>query len=490
MFNGEYEVLIGNCLDTLKTVDEKSIQCVVTSPPYYALRDYGTAQWEGGDPNCEHEGKVLSNNRNFIDEGGRGSNKKSISTGDCVKCSARRIDSQIGLEETPDDFVESLVNVFREVRRVLRDDGVVWLNLGDSYSGVGGASGHTEHTKNFYRTTKSYGATKTGSKVPQGLKPKDMMGIPWRVAFALQADGWYLRQDIIWSKPNPMPASVKDRCVTSHEYIFLLSKSRHYFFDYKAIQQPLAESTGPRMKRGVSSDHKWSDGASGQVVNSMSKERSYDPTRPIASKRNKRSVWTITTKPFAEAHFATYPPDLIEDCILAGSASRSCGDCGTPWARTELGSFRPNCECNGKLAQKEVIIPASMTPQQIAETTWGTNADGEYTGEAIKEYEGTGAQNASDVKKRIIENRTKEKKKTITIYESELDLDKHPITPSIVLDPFGGSGTTAGVAIKHGRRALLCELNQEYADLIPKRISHIIGLENAEVKTGFGEWFA
>lgn len=490
MFEDSYEVLIGNCIDTLKTLDAKTIQCVVTSPPYYALRDYGTAQWEGGDPNCEHEGQTLGNNRNYIDEGGRGSNKANISTGNCVKCGARRIDSQIGLEKTPDDFVQSLVNVFREVRRVLRDDGVVWLNLGDSYAGGGGASSHTEETLNFGRTTKSYGATKTGGHVPKGLKPKDLMGIPWKVAFALQADGWYLRQDIIWSKPNPMPASVKDRCTTSHEYIFLLSKSRHYFFDYKAIQQPLAESTGPRLKRGVSSKHKWSEGATGQVVNSMSKERSHDPTRAIAPMRNKRSVWTITTKPYAEAHFATYPPDLIEPCILAGSASKSCADCGTPWVRTELGTTRPNCECYGKLEKQTVIIPASMTREEVSQTTWGTTIDGEYNGEAVKDYEGTGAENASDVKKRIIENRIKDREKQIIVYLSDLPLPDHPFLPSIVLDPFGGSGTTAGVAIKHGRRAVLCELNSDYTDLIPKRIAHIIGLENPEVKQGFGEWFA
>lgn len=441
MFEESYELLIGDCIDTLKTLDEKTIQCVVTSPPYFGLRDYGE-------------------------------------------------DGQIGLEKTPEDFVQSLVEVFREVKRVLRDDGVVWLNLGDTYAGGGGASGHTEATQNMGRSTKSYGATATSSRpLPTGLKPKDLIGIPWRVAFALQADGWYLRQDIIWSKPNPMPASVKDRCTTSHEYIFLLSKSRKYFFDHRAIQQPLAESSGPRMRRGVSSNHKWSDGADGQVPNSMSKERAYDQDRPVKSMRNKRSVWTITTKPFSQAHFATYPPDLIEPCILAGSASRCCSDCGTAWIRTEIGSRQPNCECNGSLVEKEVIIPASMTREEVSQTTWGTTIDGEYNGEAVKDYEGTGAENASDVKKRIIENRTKDRKKKITIYESEMDLDKHPTSPSIVLDPFGGSGTTAGVAIKRGRRAILCELSSEYAELIPLRIASIVGVENAEVKQGFGDWF-
>ena len=217
----------GNCLDILPTMEAGSVNCCVTSPPYFGLRDYGN-------------------------------------------------DEQIGLEETPEAFVESLVNVFREVKRVLADDGTLWLNLGDSYAGSGrgpagnlGAENNERHMENKHKCL-----------TPKGLKPKDLIGIPWRVALALQADGWYLRQDIIWSKPNPMPESVTDRCTKAHEYIFLLSKKPKYFYDHEAVKE--------------------------EAQNEL------EPTR------NKRSVWEVTTKPYSGAHFATFPPDLIKPCIMAG----------------------------------------------------------------------------------------------------------------------------------------------------------------------------
>jgi DNA modification methylase len=239
----------------LPNLPDGSAHCVVTSPPYWGLRDYGV----GG---------------------------------------------QIGLEATPGEYVEVMVAVFREVRRVLRDDGTVWVNLGDSYT-----SGGRDTYGLFCRPeTKqaSHMAIKQAPRSPQpkGLKPKDMIGIPWRVAFALQADGWYLRQDIIWSKPNPMPESVRDRCTKAHEYIFLLSKSERYFYDADAIAQP----TNGRELFG----------------NSRSKgdcEQRKDNGRRVMEpnwSRNKRSVWEVATAPFSEAHFATFPPALIEPCILAG----------------------------------------------------------------------------------------------------------------------------------------------------------------------------
>lgn len=261
----------------MRAMPDKSIHCCVTSPPYFGLRDYG-------------------------------------------------VDGQIGLEPTPEEFVQALVGVFREVRRVLRDDGTLWLNLGDSYarSPAKGGSGPGGKNREWYG--ENYGQAR-GAEIPEGLKPKDLIGIPWRVAFALQADGWYLRQDIIWNKPNSMPESVRDRCTKAHEYVFLLSKSPRYYFDTEAMKEPA------------------SDGSS----------------------RNRRSVWSVSTKPFRGAHFATFPPDLIEPCILAG------------------------CPVGGT-----------------------------------------------------------------------------------VLDPFGGSGTTAGVALAHGRNAILCELNPEYAELVHGRVESII----------------
>jgi len=312
----DLQILIGDCRESMRSLEAGSVQTCVTSPPYFGLRDYG------------HDG-------------------------------------QIGLEPTPDEFVAAMVEVFREVHRVLADDGTLWLNLGDSYNNYrpGNYSDNRAHSFGGERTDDkkrgmpdSPSSSKRGTKLP-GLKEKDLIGIPWRVALALQADGWYLRQDIIWHKPNPMPESVRDRCTKAHEYIFMLSKSPKYFFDSEAIKEVGVVPAGTKGAKGSAE-------RAGQVgVNSRPPEyKIYD------GMRNKRSVWTITTKPYKGAHFATFPPDLIEPCILAGSRSG------------------------------------------------GT-----------------------------------------------------------VLDPFGGSGTTAGVAIKHGRKAVLCELNPEYAALASDRIASIVG---------------
>jgi len=323
----------GDCIEVLRGMADASVHCCVTSPPYFGLRDYG----------CE---------------------------------------GQIGLEPTPDEFVARLVDVFREVRRVLRDDGTLWLNLGDSYAAQGGAQ--VQGTK---QTKGSQAGAWNGEvrRPPIGIKPKDLIGIPWRVAFALQADGWYLRQDIIWAKPNPMPESVRDRCTKSHEYIFLLSKSERYYFDAESIAEPVATSTIERLAQPTLAQQAGSDrvpgktnGAMKAVVNESarkalrsdieSRHRSSIPggqslcAEPSAT-RNKRSVWTVTTKPFKEAHFATFPPDLIEPCILAG------------------------CPVGG-----------------------------------------------------------------------------------LVLDPFGGAGTTGLVADRHGRNAALIELNPEYVTIAKRRI--------------------
>ena len=253
----------GNCLDILPTMEAGSVNCCVTSPPYFGLRDYGN-------------------------------------------------DEQIGLEETPEAFVESLVNVFREVKRVLADDGTLWLNLGDSYASNQSAGDRV--TKYSDKQTTNAGKKGGKQRVPDGLKPKDLIGIPWRVALALQADGWYLRQDIIWSKPNPMPESVTDRCTKAHEYIFLLSKSPKYFYDAEAVKEE-ASTNGvrptleERYAKGEPKRHGLAGaGACGAGGFGVSDEGT----------RNKRSVWEVTTKPYSGAHFATFPPDLIKPCIMAG----------------------------------------------------------------------------------------------------------------------------------------------------------------------------
>lgn len=264
------EIIQGDSIEVLKTFTDESIDCCITSPPYYGLRDYG-------------------------------------------------IDGQIGLEETPDEYIQKLVDVFHEVKRCLKDDGTLWLNIGDSYWGSG--------SRGFDFTDKFSDASKLqqGSKGTIDLhnlpklvgnvgeyKNKDLIGIPWMLAFALRADGWYLRQDIIWHKPNPMPESVKDRCTKSHEYIFLLSKKPHYYFDYEAIQEPSIWKDDSRKDEGrIEYDGK----RTGDDVTPGAQQSFVK----ITDMRNKRDVWDITTKAVKEAHFATFPEELVEPCIKAGS---------------------------------------------------------------------------------------------------------------------------------------------------------------------------
>jgi len=250
-----------DCLSGLKTLPDGCVNTCVTSPPYFGLRDYG-------------------------------------------------VDGQIGLEPTPQDFVDALVSVFREVKRVLRDDGTLWLNLGDSYARTGGTDKKVSNSAVVGSTRNSIEQRGDRTqKTPTGLKEKDLIGIPWRVAFALQADGWYLRQDIIWHKPNPMPESVTDRCTKSHEHIFLLSKSPKYYFDHEAIKEDSVTPITTKSKQAFKTP------GGEAAVNYGTNEDKWEPT----GKRNKRDVWTVTTKPYKEAHFATFPPDLIRPCVLAGA---------------------------------------------------------------------------------------------------------------------------------------------------------------------------
>jgi DNA modification methylase len=313
-------VEFGDCREIMRqwSADGVRVQTCVTSPPYFGLRDYG------------HDG-------------------------------------QIGLEQTPDEYIAAMVEVFRCVRDVLADDGTLWLNLGDSYGAVGGNTyaGFNERWNGTGGAGSKQDAMLNGvtdRKIATGLKPKNLLGIPWRVAFALQADGWILRQDIIWHKPNPMPESVRDRCTKAHEYIFLLSKSPKYFYDNEAIKYPVKQDWGTRDR----TDGKYHNEGSGLQPHG-GLEKSYE-------KANKRSVWSVATRPFKGAHFAVYPPELIEPCVLAGSRQ---GD--------------------------------------------------------------------------------------------------------IVLDPFMGSGTTAEVALKHGRQYLGCELNEAYKELQNQRILAAIPSKNPQM---------
>ena len=244
------KIICGDCMDVLNIIPDGIVQTCITSPPYWGLRDYG-------------------------------------------------VDGQLGLEKTPEEYVTKMVAVFREVRRVLKDDGTLWLNLGDSYSRCGGP----QQEQTVRGDKNKIDAFKGTQKCVAGLKPKDLVGIPWRVAFALQADGWYLRSDIIWSKPNPMPESVTDRPTKAHEYLFLMSKSAKYYYDADAIREP-----------NIWADDKRNDGERHKTTGKYDSAVSFN-----SQGRNKRSVWTIATQPFPEAHFAVMPEKLIEPCVLAGS---------------------------------------------------------------------------------------------------------------------------------------------------------------------------
>lgn len=287
MTTPDLTILQGDCREKLRELPAVSVHCAVTSPPYYSLRDY--------------------------------------------KCAG-----QIGLEATPDEFVAQMVEVFREVKRVLRDDGTLWLNLGDSYAGGAGGRGDSGNLIDGKPVTYKHNGNRIKRQPVNGLKPKDLIGIPWMVAFALRADGWYLRQDLIWAKPNPMPESVTDRCTKAHEYLFLLSKSERYFYDADAIKEPMSRgdcgssyiagktahhqldraSQKPRIQRKPAG---WDTGAGGHdSFHRNGRAEVVEYTEEVETMRNKRSVWTVPTFGFPEAHFATYPPALIKPCILAG----------------------------------------------------------------------------------------------------------------------------------------------------------------------------
>ena len=296
-------ILFGDCRDTIKEFDGKARTCV-TSPPYYGLRDYG------GE------------------------------------------DKQIGQEESPEEYIQNLVEVFRSVRDVLTDDGTLWVNIGDSYYNYRPGKGQALPKQSVSKTKQDLPdkCAKRGNKL-QGLKEKDLIGIPWMLAFALRADGWYLRQDIIWHKPNPMPESVKDRCTKSHEYIFLLSKNRKYYYNNEAIKEPVKQDWGTRDR----SKGKYHNSGTGLVPHS-GLSKSYD-------RKNKRDVWSVTNKPYKGAHFAVYPPDLIEPCIKAGSEEGDIvldpfmGSGTTAIVSKSLNRHYIGCELHedyGKLIQKRL----------------------------------------------------------------------------------------------------------------------------------------
>lgn len=372
------QVVCKSAIDLLKDLPDQSVHCIITSPPYFGLRDYGTAKWEGGDSDCKHRvGNQVEDNKakNAITSGVR----PGVDASTCILCGAKRIDDQIGLEQTPEQYVNKLVEIFRESKRVLRDDGTLWLNLGDSYAGSGkGPTGHN----GIGNQEKRQGFDSPPVNIPDGLKPKDLIGIPWRVAFALQEDGWYWRSTIPWVKRNAMPESVKDRPTSGVEYVFMFSKSQKYYYDYSAIQRPLAKSSISRVMQKTFDEQTGGDKDYGKGTNTSRSARkalenfasnirfggnkadgygneTYSGKKWVADKtrryRNTDAFYDsldilieetqeylnylqeikenrgalcdesgeiialdIPTRSFKAAHFATFPPTLIEPLLIAG----------------------------------------------------------------------------------------------------------------------------------------------------------------------------
>lgn len=431
----------------LPQLESNSIQCCVTSPPYYSLRDYGGGQWRGGDEGCDHRAPSrfdyplnagLGSTGKQTQASNAGSNGTTQYKGTCGKCGATRHDQQIGLEQTPAAYVAEMTGVFEQVRRVLRDDGTLWLNLGDSYAGSTGNQTITPQTA--YRTgrasgepyapakkTLEYEARPAGYKDYGSLKPKDLIGIPWRVAFALQDAGWWLRSDIIWAKGNPMPESVTDRPTKAHEYLFLMAKAATYYYDQEAIREACSETShgSPNIIPG------WKRAALGAAGGSttLGKWTAEDK----ATGRNKRSVWQVNTTGFPGAHFAVFPEKLIEPCILAGAPERSCAACGAPWGR--------------------VVERTGYNGAGRADTTV-------YTGQAYQS-----PQSAPRGPKRNFG----EPVSTTLGWQPSCQCAAATV-PGVVLDPFGGSGTVGVVAKRFGRRAILIEQNIEYCRMAAARI--------------------
>tara|TARA_R110002110_G_scaffold105950_1_gene265913 strand:- start:6121 stop:7332 length:1212 start_codon:yes stop_codon:yes gene_type:complete len=385
-------ILVGDCRQILETLPEQSVQCVVTSPPYWGQRDYG-------------------------------------------------VDGMIGLEADVHTWLTVMVDVFRGVRRVLRDDGTVWLNLGDKYAGSGGAGG--DYNAGGLKAEQS-GTGPSASTKQSGFKQKDLMGLPWRVALALQDDGWYLRRDIIWHKPNPMPESATDRPATAHEYVFLLTKQPRYFYDADAVRTITGKEASPENYGGkglithpTGPERKAVDLGSGMSQTKVMP----NTTHPAGA--SLRSVWKIATQAFGGAHYATYPEKLVEPCIQAGtSEAGECPECGAPWKRVvDISYGKSPVHGRGSVVGRHEISGQN-------------NFDGKGYPRIAKLTETLGWQPTCDHK-------------------------LEPI-PQTVLDPFSGAGTTGLVAARFDRNYIGIELNPEYAAMSRKRIADRVGVTDPE----------
>jgi DNA modification methylase len=483
-----YRIIAGDALEKLRELPSESVHCAVTSPPYYGLRDYGTAEWEGGEPGCDHIAGMARGDTERETPGGRGGSFRGGAVQyrhTCPKCGARRIDKQLGLEDTPAAYVARLVDVFREVRRVLRRDGVVFLNLGDSYatSSAGNKTPSGPQQRSAAARSGSlaqYGGPKR-TTIVGNLKPKDLIGIPWRTAFALQDDGWWLRQGIVWEKDNPMPESVRDRCTTAHEFVFILTKAARYFWDGVAIAEPSTGQGGAaaNFKRSTK-DHL----IPGQSTIQHREDR--EPTFDNGT-RNRRSVWHFPTAQYSGAHFAVMPLELAQTCIRAGTSEHGCCPaCGAPWRRV-VGRVKPPEIARSANAKRIGMIGRNDNERRLGQqlqdfynanppTTIGWRPTCKHyprTNEWLS-YKRTDGSNLRDD---IAEN---ERRRAIRAELVDF-WKKYETDPCIVLDPFGGRGTTVAAAIDLGRNGIMIELNEDYTAMARDYISSVTPLFATEV---------
>lgn len=447
--------LQGDCRAIMAQMPGGIFQAIITSPPYWSLRDYGLESmvWDG-DPECEHKWHTSTKklafqnnlgNNGSLDRSGVVRGTSTATTGFCVHCGAWL--GCLGLEPTPELYVAHLVQIFAEVKRVLRDDGTLWLNIGDSYASTHCGGGSSWGFREGLASAKKAQGPRN-FKIAPGLKPKDMVMIPFRLALALQADGWYIRSDIIWHKPNCVPSSVKDRPTTDFEHVFLLAKSKKYYYDSDAIREPQSSGTYKRYAEGeaIPPKKKWSEntakgGSSKTHMQEHIEAKSGKMVAILPNGRNKRSVWTVSTKPYKDAHFATFPPKLIEPMILAGSSDQACEHCGAAWVR--------QVEAKGGTVGKSWHDHKLDLQKGMSQSPGGI---GDIRDEAGQTY------------KRI----------TIGFQPSCTCESNEGTGASIVFDPFAGSGTTLAEAKRHGRHYCGIEANPEYVKLIKKRLAETI----------------
>lgn len=394
-------ILEGDVRDVLPRMPADSVDCVVTSPPYWALRDYGTATWSGGDPACDHRRKITPRaarrkpgDTARIAAGGPTNDAQDVGSATylerCGRCGAERVDRQLGLEPTATEYIANLVGIFAEVRRILKPNGTLWLNIGDTWANDAkwGGGNDDDHAPRTRRSS--------------GVKEKEIAGIPYALGRALSDDGWYWRQAIVWVKPNAMPESVKDRLTNSYEIVLLMSKAPRYHFDWYAIAEPVTESTAERMAQNVAAQA-GSLRVPGKTNGPMRAQGGTDGLR------QKRDVWVIPTVGSEYSHYATFPPALVEPCILAGtSAYGNCIECGRPWAR---------------------VVKEETRVQGVRRTSVESKRD---VGTYRREVQG---------------------------WMPTCDHPEAPAAPAVVFDPFLGTGTTAATAVRLGRRGLGVELN-------------------------------